>query len=247
MSRLSSFHERTNVVIVGASGGIGSAFCKLLDADPRIGRVFALSRTRAAATGKHVSTASIDIENEDSVAAAAAAIGDLPLDVVLVLSGLLHSGDDLQPERRLSDLDPAAMGKVFAVNAIGPAIVAKHFLPLLRRSGKTVFGALSARVGSVGDNRLGGWASYRASKAALNQFVKTLSIEQARKRRGSILVALHPGTVDTSLSRPFTSRTPADKLFSAEQSAAYLLNVIDGLTSDDTGGFFAWDGSRIEY
>lgn len=247
MSRLASFHEPANVVVVGASGGIGSAACELLAADPRIGHVFALSRSNSAVAGDHISSAPIDIENEESVAQAAAAIGDTPLDVVLVLSGLLHAGDDVQPERRLSELDPAAMRKVFAVNAIGPAIVAKHFLPMLRRQGKSVFGALSARVGSVGDNRLGGWASYRASKAALNQFIKTLSIEQARKRKESILVALHPGTVDTSLSKPFTGRTPADKLFTAEQSAACLLNVIDGLTPDDTGGFFAWDGSPIEY
>jgi NAD(P)-dependent dehydrogenase (short-subunit alcohol dehydrogenase family) len=247
MTRLKSFTAGANVAVIGASGGIGTAMCDMLAADPAVSRVFAWARSPARFDVAKVEAGSIDIEDETSVEAAAATLGETPLDIVLVLTGILHDGDSVQPERRLKDLDPAAMQKVFAVNAIGPATVAKHFLPRLRRSGKTVFAALSARVGSIGDNQLGGWASYRASKAALNQFIRTLSIEHARRYKDSVLVALHPGTVDTSLSKPFTGRTPSDRLFSAGQSADYLLTVIDNLTAADTGGFFAWDGSRIEY
>lgn len=247
MSGLSSFAPEANVAVIGASGGIGAAMCERLAADPAIGRVIALSRSPTAFRHAAIETKAIDIEDEASVEAAAADLEDTPLDIVLVLTGILHDGDGIQPERRLSELKPAAMQKVFAINTIGPAIVAKHFLPLLKRRGKTVFATLSARVGSIGDNRLGGWASYRASKAALNQVIRTLSIEHARRYKESVLVALHPGTVDTRLSEPFSGRTPRDKLFSAEQSAGYLLSVIDGLTAADTGGFFAWDGARIEY
>ena len=246
-SRLTTFTAAANVAVIGASGGIGRAMCELLAADPAVGQVFAFSRRAAGFDDTDVVAGPVDVEDEDSIARAADSVGGTPLDLVLVLTGILHDGDAIQPERRLGELDPRAMSKVFAVNTIGPAIVAKHFLPKLRRRGKTVFGALSARVGSIGDNRLGGWPSYRASKAALNQVIRTLSIEQARKRPESILVALHPGTVDTPLSAPFTSRTPDDRIFTAEQSASYLLSVVDGLDADDSGGFFAWDGSSIEY
>ncbi len=247
MSALASFEAGINVAIVGASGGIGRAMCERLAGAATVTRVIACSRTPVSFDQPKVTTASIDIEDETSVEAVAAMLGETPLDLVLVLTGILHAGEAVQPERRLGDLDPAAMRRIFAVNTIGPAIVAKHFLPLLRRRGKTVFAALSARVGSIGDNRLGGWASYRASKAALNQLIRTLSIEHARRRKESILVALHPGTVDTALSKPFTGRTPEDKLFTPDRSAARLLSVIDSLGATDTGGFFAWDGSRIEF
>ena len=146
----------------------------------------------------------------------------------------------------MRELDAGKLARVFAINAAGPALVAKHFLPNLRKGSKTAFAALSARVGSIGDNRLGGWYAYRASKAALNMLLKTLSIEQARQRPDSIIVGLHPGTVNTELSSPFTKRTPAAKLFTPEVSAGHLLNVLDGLTPEDSGGVFAWDGQRVE-
>jgi NAD(P)-dependent dehydrogenase (short-subunit alcohol dehydrogenase family) len=126
-------------------------------------------------------------------------------------------------------------------------MVAKHFLPRLRTGHKTVFAALSARVGSISDNRLGGWASYRASKAALNMLLKTLALEHSRRWPDSVIVGLHPGTVDTALSKPFSSRVPAERLFEPSQSARYLLGVIDDLTPTATGGFFAWDGTPIDY
>ena len=144
-------------------------------------------------------------------------------------------------------VDPAAMEAVFRTNAIGPANVAQAFLPRMRRYGKTVFAALSARVGSIGDNRLGGWVSYRSSKAALNMILKTLSIEHTRQFPESVIAALHPGTVDSALSAPFQRRVPDGKLFSPAQSVGYLLSVIDGLAPEDSGGFFAWDGASIDY
>ena len=137
--------------------------------------------------------------------------------------------------------------ELFAVNTVGPSLVAKHFLPRLRKGAKTVFAALSARVGSIGDNRLGGWYSYRASKAALNMVLKTLSIEHARRWPESAVIGLHPGTVATALSRPFTARTPADRIFSPEAAADYLIRVVDNVTPENTGRILAWDGQQIDY
>ena len=134
---------------------------------------------------------------------------------------------------------------VFGINTFGPGLVAKHFLPKMAREGRTVFAALSARVGSISDNGFGGWHAYRASKAALNMLIRNLAIEQARKNDQSICVGLHPGTVDTRLSAPFQGNVPDKQLFSPEQSAGYLLDVIDGLTASDTGRLFDWQGKEI--
>jgi NAD(P)-dependent dehydrogenase (short-subunit alcohol dehydrogenase family) len=147
----------------------------------------------------------------------------------------------------MREIDPQAMAEVLAVNSIGPALVAKHFLPKLSKNHKTVFAAVSARVGSISDNRLGGWASYRMSKAALNMLLKTASIEHARTRPESVVVALHPGTVATDLSQPFTRRVEPEKLFSPAYSAGQLLQVIDSVGPDDTGDFFAYDKSRVAF
>ena len=246
MTKLASFGDTLSVAVVGASGGIGHAMCSLLNDDARVQSVYAFSRRQIESTDK-LQWTPMDITDERSIRFAMDAIGDVRFDIVLVMTGVLHGGDQLQPERRLEEVSADSMTQVFAINTIGPALVAKHLLPRLAKGRKTVFAALSARVGSVGDNRLGGWVSYRASKAALNQVLRTLAIEHARRWPDSAVVALHPGTVDTPLSEPFTGSTPGHKLFTPEQSAGYLLNVIDGLTTDDTGGFFAWDGSRIVY
>ena len=160
-------------------------------------------------------------------------------------------GDDpaIFPTRALvslRDIDAEKLSRVLAINAVGPALVAKHFLPRLRKETKTVFAALSARVGSIGDNRLGGWYSYRASKAALNMLLKTLSIEQARLLPQSIVVGLHPGTVDTGLSRPYSKGTSPQKIFSPETAAGHLVAVLDKVCQPDSGGVFAWDSKRIE-
>lgn len=248
MSLISSFAREATAVVVGASGGIGGAVVDVLRKDERIGTLHALSRSGQQAADEIVLPGQIDIADEASIASAAARCGNSDgLDLVIVATGILHRGDEIQPEKRMRDLAAASMGEVMNVNAIGPALVAKHFLPLLRRKGKTAFAAISARVGSIGDNRLGGWASYRASKAALNMFLKTLSIEQARTRPETVCVALHPGTVDTNLSSPFQARVANGKLFAPGYAAERLLTVIDQLTPDDSGAFFAWDGSRIEH
>lgn len=241
-----SFGEKLSVAVVGASGGIGRAMCELLENAPQVDSVYAFSRKELDSAGK-IFWCPMDIADESSVEFAMNSVGDVQFDIVLVLTGILHNGGQLQPERRLEEVAADSMARVFAVNTIGPALVAKHLLPRLAKGRKTVFAALSARVGSIGDNRLGGWVSYRASKAALNQVLRTLSIEHARRWKDSVVVALHPGTVDTPLSKPFTGKTPDDKLFTPEQSAGHLLAVVDRLSIEDNGGFFAWDGSRIDY
>jgi NAD(P)-dependent dehydrogenase (short-subunit alcohol dehydrogenase family) len=163
---------------------------------------------------------------------------------VVDATGFLH-GDGLAPERSWRELDPAHMAMAFAVNATGPALLMKHFLPLLPRDGKAVFATLSARVGSIGDNRLGGWYSYRASKAALNQLVRTAAVELGRRRPAAVCVALHPGTVDTGLSAPFAKA--GLEVRPAGQAAERLLRVIDRLAAEDSGGFFDHRGARLPW
>ena len=247
MSALNSFKTDLNVAVVGASGGIGAEFVRQLAGDPRVARVHALSRKPIDSRDDKIAAIPADISDEDSVAAAAWAATQQPLDLVIVATGMLHRDEAVQPEKALKDIEAEAMMEVFRINAVGPALVAKHFLPRLRRKGKTVFAALSARVGSIGDNRLGGWVSYRASKSALNMILKTQSIEHARRFPDSVVAGLHPGTVDTRLSAPFQRRVPEGKLFSPAQSVGYMLAVIDSLTPAETGGIFAWDGEPIEY
>ena len=248
MSVLNSFPEALNVAVIGASGGIGSEFVRQLVDDERVARVHALSRNPVRHPAGKVVSDRIDICDEDSVNAAAEAVTATgSLDLVIVASGILHRDDEIQPEKSLRDIDPVSMMNTIRVNAIGPALVAKAFLPRMHPDTRSVFAALSARVGSIGDNRLGGWISYRSSKAALNMILKTLSIEHARRFPESLVVGLHPGTVDTQLSAPFQRRVPEGQLFTPSRSVQYMLSVIDRLTPADTGGFFAWDGSAITY
>lgn len=247
MSELKSFGNDLNVAVIGASGGIGGAVVSVLNNLPQIARLHAFSRQDIEGRGlEKVTFGRLDLLDEASIRAAAdsvAATGRPHL--VFVASGILHQGDDLQPEKTWSRLDPQAMEEAFRINSVGPALVAKHFLPLLAKDRKSVFAALSARVGSISDNQLGGWYSYRASKAALNMLLKGFAIELARRNEAAICVGLHPGTVDTNLSAPFQRGVPADKLFSPMTSAEHLLKVIDALKPADSGKVFAWDGSEI--
>ncbi len=242
---LSSFKPAANTAVIGAGGGLGEAFVDALSADPAIARVFALSRRQVAPRADVVGLTA-DVTEEPSLATAAAAVADTcdALDLVIVATGNLH-GPGVAPEKTWRALDPAAMQQVFRVNTMGPALAAKHFLPLLRRDSKTVFAALSARVGSIADNRLGGWYAYRASKAALNQILKTLAIELARANPGAICVGLHPGTVATALSQPFQRGVPPEKLFAPQVAAGHLLSVIDGLDRAGSGQVLAWDRNRV--
>lgn len=242
---LDSFPAPANVAVIGASGGIGRAMLGLLAGDERVQNIYGFARSTPDLDLPRVTIGHIDIESEAAIAEAAGTIAE-PLDLVIVASGILWQGDTLRPEKSMRDLDADSFARLFSVNSIGPALIAKHFLPKLRRKSKTVFAAISARVGSISDNRLGGWYAYRASKAALNMVLKSLAIEHARRFPDSVVAGLHPGTVDTRLSQPYTGRTPRERLFDADTSARHLLNVINSLTPDDSGGVFAWDGSRIE-
>jgi NAD(P)-dependent dehydrogenase (short-subunit alcohol dehydrogenase family) len=236
-------------VVVGASGGIGRAIAQRLAADPAYGQVIALSRRRPdgwPADARH-SWIAVDILDEASLAAASVRLAEMgKLIRIVVASGQLH-GSGMAPEKSMRALSLDALTTLFAINAAGPALVAKHLLPLTPRAEPSVFAALSARVGSIGDNHLGGWYAYRASKTALNMLIHTLAIEHRRTRPLGVCVALHPGTVDTALSAPFQSNVPAGKLFTADQSAAALMTVMDGLGPDANGSFFAWDGSMIAW
>ncbi len=230
---MATFQQQA-AVIVGASGGVGAAVARQLETSGRYAVVHALSRS---GTG-------LDLEDEASIATAAARVGEGPPPaLVFVATGVLHHG--FEPERSWRALDPDHLLRDYRINAVGPALVAKHFLPLLPRDRRAVFTALSARVGSIGDNRLGGWHSYRASKAALNMLLRNLAVELGRTHPQAVIAGLHPGTVDTGLSAPFQKGVKPEKLFTAEYSAERLLAVIDGLTPADSGGVFAWDGARI--
>lgn len=207
-----------------------------------------MSRRSLQSSNPKTSWRPLDLEDESSIAqAAAAAKSSLgPLHLVIVASGLLH--DEVQrPEKTWRHLSSAGLQHAFAINATGPALVAKHFLPLLARDRKAAFAALSARVGSIEDNRLGGWYAYRASKAALNMLIRTLAVELARRNDRALCVALHPGTVDTALSEPFQASVPEGNLFTPQRAAGQLLKVLDDLTPADSGGLFAWDGQRIPF
>ena len=224
----------TKAIVIGAGGGIGSALAAAIEA--RGTEVLRLSRH---------SDPPLDLEDDASIEAAAAAVADrAPFDLILIATGLLH-GAGVSPEKSVSQIDGAAFDRLFRVNATGPALVMRHFLPLLARDRRGVIAALSARVGSIGDNRLGGWVGYRSAKAALNQIVRTLAIELARTHPHTILVGLHPGTVDTGLSAPFQRNVAPDKLFSPQLAATRLLNVIVELVSADSGGCFDFAGERI--
>ena len=233
-------------VIIGATGGIGRALTEALAERTDVTQVYALSRSGEAAAHPKVVAGEIDILDEKSVATAATNVSaNGPIELVVVASGVLSSGPDLQPEKSYRHQSRAAFEQVFAVNTIGPALVAKHFLPFMPRQGRAVFAALSARVGSISDNRIGGWHAYRASKAALNMLIRNYAIEQARRNPDFIAASLHPGTVDTDLSAPFQGNVPDKQLFSPQQSAAHLLSVIDDLTPNNSGKSFDWAGAEI--
>ena len=230
----SEVSEPASAVVIGASGGVGRALADALAGSGRFSVVHRFSRSE---TG-------FDLEDERSVSnAAGVASRGPPPTMVLVASGVLHHGHE--PEKSYKALTAEHMLRDYRVNAVGPALVAKHFLPILSRHERAVFAVLSARVGSISDNRLGGWHSYRASKAALNMTLRNLAIEVARSHPHAIIAGLHPGTVDTSLSLPFQKGVAPARLFTPEYSATRLLTVLEELGPSDSGGVFAWDGARI--
>lgn len=232
--------------VFGASGGIGAALVRQLAAREDVGEVHAGSRRGAVPEGPRIHPFRFDAMDQAMLAATAAAIGG-PLDLVIVATGRLTRADGGGPEKALHQLGAAALAEQFADNAIVPAMIARAVQAMLPRDRRCVFAALSARVGSIGDNRLGGWHAYRASKAALNMLLRTIAIEWARTHPLAVVAALHPGTVDTALSAPFQRGVAPEKLFTPDISAAALLHVLDRLQPADSGGFFAWDGTPIPF
>ena len=233
--------------VFGAGGGIGAALGRALAADLVYDEVWLGARSALPEqAASQVRTFCFDSDDEPSLAAAAALIGG-ELDLVFVATGLLHREGIPLPEKSYRSLDPAAMAELYRANAIGPAMIAKHFLPLLPRSRRAVFAVLSAKVGSIGDNRLGGWHSYRAAKAALNMLVANFAIELKRSHSQAVVAALHPGTVDTPLSAPFQRGLPPGQVTPPDATAAALLGTLAQLTPDQSGGLYAWDGTRLPW
>lgn len=183
-----------------------------------------------------------DVTDEGAVDAALAGL-DGTFDLVIVATGALEI-NGAEPEKTVKAVTQAAMMEQFAVNAVGPALVLRHAGALLPRKGRGVIAVLSARVGSIGDNKIGGWISYRAAKAAVNQIVHTTSIELTRSHSESICVALHPGTVQTPFTEKYLGRHPS---VPAEEAAQNLLGVIDDLDADQTGQFFDWQGEVVPW
>ncbi len=214
-------------------------------ADPAYDRVLVIARRPVETPGAELILA--DLLDDDAMDRAAQAIADAGRPSrVIVATGVLH-GPGLSPEKTMRALTAEALTEVLRVNAVGPALVARRLLPLMPRDRPSAFAAISARVGSIGDNHLGGWYGYRASKAALNMLIRTLAVEHRRTHPLGLCVALHPGTVDTALSAPFQRGVAPERLFTPEVSAAALMQVLDGLGPDASGGFYAWDGAEIPW
>ena len=237
----SSSNDLSLAVIIGAKGGIGAALLAQLESEGNFAQVVGLSRSTEI---------NVDYDNESSISKAAIHVANLcatsrlQLRLLIVATGFLH-GERGQPERSFINLDAEYLAQVFKINTLGPALVMKHFLPLLPKTGRCVAGFMSARVGSMGDNALGGWYGYRAAKAALNQLVKTASIELTRRNKESICVSLHPGTVATELSKPF-AKTGLN-VRPASQAASDLLAAISGLSALDTGCLVDYQGHKLPY
>ena len=243
-------------LVQGASRGLGLAFVKRLIGQFPSSKIIATCRDPNSALAlqelvelhpQRVTLLRLDVTDGDSLEAVAEAVSvsAQPIDLLINCAGILHSPEGLRPEKRLQDVCLNNLDQYFRVNAIGPLMVVKPLVPLMTRKGRAIIANLSARVGSISDNRLGGWYGYRASKSAQHMMTKTLSIELKRTHPEMICVGLHPGTVATELSAPFSSRVDPEKLFSPEEAATKLLAVIEKLMPGDTGKVFAYDGSEV--
>lgn len=246
-----------NALVVGATQGIGLEFVRQLLQDNRITHLFATYRSTQSAASllalaqqhpKRLHCIPMDLTKEEQIASGIEQIQAIApiLHLTINCVGLLHN-EQQQPEKALRQLDPQNLLNYFQVNSIGPALLAKHLLAPLKHSEPSLFATISAKIGSIGDNRIGGWYGYRASKAALNMFLKTSSIEYRRRSPKTTIVMLHPGTTDTALSKPFQRGVPPEKLFSTERTVSQLLAVLAAVKPEDSGEFFSWDGSRLPW
>ncbi len=247
--------QEINALVVGASRGIGLGFVRSLLGDERVRRIYGTFRQPTTArdllalqSDERLSCLKVDVTDESQIASALQQVRDQSRVVHLAVYcvGILHEGE-LSPEKSLRDLDAEKLLYSFHVNSIGAALTAKHLAPLFGRDTPSLFASISAKVGSIGDNRLGGWYGYRASKAALNMFVKTIAIEYRRRCPKTIVVALHPGTTDTRLSKPFQANVPETQLSSVEETVHLLSGVMAQLELKDSGEFYSWDGSRLPW
>lgn len=247
--------ESIQALVVGANRGIGLGFVQQLLGHSQVERVFATHRRAISPeleavvkTTDRVRLVPMDITVEAEIAAGIAQIQQQTprLHFVVYCVGFLHEGA-IQPEKSLQQIQSDHLLRYFQVNSIGAVLLAKHLLPLLKHSEPSILAAISAKVGSIGDNQLGGWYGYRASKAALNMLMHNTAIEYSRKSPKTIVALLHPGTTDTQLSQPFQRGVPPEKLFPVERTVTQLFNVIDSLDLADSGQFFSWDGSPLPW
>jgi NAD(P)-dependent dehydrogenase (short-subunit alcohol dehydrogenase family) len=255
--------ESINALVVGGNRGIGLGFVQALlhpnfaaQFQTSIAHLFVTYRAEVSAEleaivtnhSDRVTLIPMDITDEAQIAQGIAQIQSQVsrLHLVMYCVGFLHEAG-IQPEKSLQQIQASHLIRYFQVNSMGAVLLAKQMLPLVKHSDRSVFASISAKVGSIGDNQLGGWYGYRASKAALNMLMRTTAIEYSRKSPKTLVVMMHPGTTDTELSKPFQRNVPAGKLFPVEQTVAQLLSVIDGLQPEDNGEFFSWDGSRLPW
>ena len=233
-----------NIAIIGSSGAIGNAFVEHYIKDSSVENIFTFSRNATDHVSEKVTSFEIDVESQDSIEKAAGQVKDHIIDRIIIASGILHT-ESFGPEKSIKDLNYETFAKVYSINTIGPALIGRYFIPLLNKNEKSVIAFLSARVGSISDNKLGGWYSYRSSKTALNQIVKNFSIELKRSNKNAIVLALQPGTVESNFSEPFKKNVSKEKLFSPEYSVELLSKVIENSSEEDSGNLISYDGDTI--
>ena len=233
-----------SVAIIGSSGAIGRAFLDAYIADKEISNIYSISRTEVELNDERIIHINMDVTDEVSVKAAASKIGENRLDKLIVATGILHT-ELFGPEKSIKDIEIENFVKIFSVNAFGPALIGKYFLPLMKKDKKSIAAFLSARVGSISENKLGGWYAYRASKSALNQIIKNFSIESKRTNPTGIIIGLQPGTVKSKLSKPFQKNVKKGKLLLPKDSVKSLIRVIESVMQNDSGKIFDWKGEEI--
>ena len=234
-----------NIAIIGSSGAIGNAFVEHYIKDSSVENIFTFSRNATDHVSEKVTSFEIDVESQDSIEKAAGQVKDHIIDRIIIASGILHT-ESFGPEKSIKDLNYETFAKVYSINTIGPALIGRYFIPLMNKNEKSVIAFLSARVGSISDNSLGGWYSYRSSKTALNQIVKNFSIELKRINKNAIALALQPGTVESKFSEPFKINVSKGKLFTPDYSVELLSQVIEGSSANESGSLLSYDGKIIK-